>query len=384
MNRSLFITFLCFSFFLVQICHAEFRAAWVATVFNINYPSSAGLSVAEQKRELLRLIDTAKGLGLNALVFQVRPEADALYQSSLEPWSRFLTGTQGRSPGFDPLAFLITEAHKRGIEVHAWFNPFRAASDFSKPRAPSHVYNKLKPYIYRVNNTLWMDPGSSAVHDHVVGVVVDVVTRYDIDGVHFDDYFYPYPIKAGQSTPFPDERTFREYVSKGGKLSRANWRRDNVNRFIERIHKSIKAQKPSVQFGVSPFGIYTKGQPTTVKVELDQLNEIYSDPKKWLIEGWVDYLAPQLYWMDKSPQSFSELLKWWRSKETNPRRIPIYPGIAVARLNTPHNWPAAEISKQVRITRQIDGGADNGYLFWNIANLTKNRKGIADILRTMK
>lgn len=347
------------------------KAAWVATVFNINFPSKAGLTAEQQQSELIGLLDFARRTGLNALIFQVRPEGDALYRSSREPWSRFLTGTQGRDPGYDPLAFLISEGTKRGIAIHAWINPYRAAVNHTIPRTPNHMARRFPAFAYRIDNTLWMDPGAREVQDHIIAVADEIMKRYPgLAGLHIDDYFYPYPKSWRNPTPFPDDRTYQAYRAAGGRLSKDDWRRDNVNRIVRRLHATVKANNPNALFGISPFGTYTKGaHPAPVEVQLDQLNQLYADPVLWLREGWCDYLAPQLYWRDAGPQCFSTLLRWWRSPEINPRRIPILPGIAVDRLGPPHNWPLAEITTQMNHSRQIGPFAGSGFIFWNIKGL---------------
>jgi uncharacterized lipoprotein YddW (UPF0748 family) len=375
---KLILPLLFFSLFLTLARAEEFRAAWIPTVFNLAFPSRAGLPVATQKAELLQLLETAKSLRLNAVLFQVRPESDAVYVSSLEPWSRCLMGIQGKSPGYDPLEYLIAEGKKRGIAVHAWFNPYRAAATASAPRAANHIGQKL-PMI-PVQTMLWLNPGSRAVQDHVVRVVIDVVNRYDIAGVHLDDYFYPYPKDPKNPFPFPDGKTYQAYRKQGGQLSQGDWRRENVSSLIARLHREIKATKPNLIFGVSPFGIYRVGQPATVEAKLDQYEHLYADPLRWAREGWVDYLAPQLYWADQSPQSFSTLLRWWRDPQNNPRGVPIYPGIATERLYPPHNWPASEILKQITRTREIPGAGENGFIFWQIKSLQKNHKNVRSAL----
>ena len=360
---------------LACIAQAEFRGAWISSVHNLDWPSEKGLPAAQQKAELVRLLDSAKSLGLTDVFFQVRPEGDALYQSSLEPWSRFLTGTQGKDPGYDPLAFCINEAGKRGIRVHAWFNPYRASVKAGAPLASSHMARRYNRYAYKVGSVMCMDPGSKEVQDHVVKVVSDVARRYNVAGIHFDDYFYPYP-SVGR---LPDGKTYDSYRAGGGTLSIGDWRRDNVNRLIARSSQAVKEARPEAVFGVSPFGIYTKGQPSTVKAGLDQLNEIYADPLKWMRSGWVDYIAPQLYWKDGSDQSFTELLKWWRSPSVNPRRVPVYPGIAAYRMSE-QGWPAQEIVKQVGLSRTV-GGGPSGHAFFRMANMANNTKGVSTMLK---
>ena len=360
---------------LLLVARAEFRGAWISSVHNLDWPSKKGLPAAQQKAELVRLLDSAKSLGLTDVFFQVRPEGDALYRSSLEPWSRFLTGTQGKDPGYDPLAFCLSEAAKRGIRVHAWFNPYRASVKAGNPLASNHMARRYSPYAYKVGSVVCMDPGSREVQDHVVKVVSDVARRYNVAGIHFDDYFYPYP-SVGR---LPDGKTYERYRAGGGTLSIGDWRRDNVNRLIARSSQAVKEARPDAVFGVSPFGIYTKGQPSTVKAGLDQLNEIYADPLKWMRSGWVDYIAPQLYWKDQSPQSFTELLKWWRSPSVNPRRVPVYPGIAAYRMSE-QGWPAQEIVKQVGLSRTV-GSGPSGHAFFRMANMADNTKGVSSMLK---
>lgn len=357
----------------------DFRGAWVASVFNINFPSEPGLSAETQKAQIIRTLDTAKRCGLNALMVQVRPESDALYMSNIEPWSRYLTGTQGQSPGYDPLTFTIAEGSKRGIAIHAWLNPYRGGANISQARTANHVSKRFPQYAYRVGNVLWMDPGAPQVQDHILTVVRDLLQRYNLAGIHFDDYFYPYPTDSGQVYPFPDDATFAAYRARGGALSKADWRRDNVNTLIRRTGQLVHAVKPGAKFGVSPFGIYRKGVPATVKAGVDQYEQLYSDPVKWMREGWIDYLAPQLYWKDNGPQSFTALLRWWRGPEANPRGVPIWPGIAVDRL-TSHSWPSGEIADQLRIERSIGPRNKGGFILWNIKAIQQNTKGVAAVV----
>ncbi|MBU3665800.1 MAG: hypothetical protein FGM15_07995 [Chthoniobacterales bacterium] len=377
MRASALKSWLSFVFVLLLAfaARAEFRGAWISAVHNLDWPSEQGLPPEAQKAELVRLLDSAKSLGLTDVFFQVRPEGDALYKSSLEPWSRFLTGTQGRDPGYDPLAFCISEASRRGIRVHAWINPYRASVKAGAPLASNHMARRFGPYAHRVGSVVCMDPGSQEVQDHVVKVVSDIASRYPVAGIHFDDYFYPYP-SVGK---LPDAKTYERYRAAGGKLDIGDWRRDNVNKLIERSCRAAKQARPGVLFGVSPFGIYTKGQPSTVKAGLDQLNEIYADPVLWMRNGWVDYLAPQLYWKDKSDQSFAELLKWWRSPSANPRGIPIYPGIAAYRMSE-QGWPPQEIVRQVALSRTV-GSGPSGHVFFRLATMANNVKGVSSLLK---
>ena len=354
----------------------EFRAVWVASVGNINWPSKPGLSTAEQKAELVGIFNNAAELRLNAVLFQVRASCDALYVSSYEPWSEYLTGRMGQAPQpfYDPLAFAVEEAHKRGMELHAWFNPFRAR--FSKaisPVASSHISKTQPSLVKAYGKYLWLDPGEPAVHEHSLKVILDVVRRYDIDGVHMDDYFYPYPEKEFD---FPDGPSWKRYRASGGKLGRADWRRENVNRFIEQLYVRVKREKPHVKVGVSPFGIWRSGVPAPVR-GFDAYEKLYADSRKWLMEGWVDYFTPQLYWsIDAPEQSFTTLLKWWAGQ--NPKQRHLWPGISVH--GPDGRRTASEVANQV-LARRNEGGTD-GIAFWGIKALLGNRNGVADLLRS--
>ncbi len=347
----------------------EFRGVWVATVANIDWPSKPGLTTAQQKQELLALLDRAVQLKLNAVVFQVRPACDAMYASKIEPWSEYLTGTMGQAPWprYDPLEFAVEEAHKRGLELHAWFNPYRAHHFQAKsPIAKNHV-SKTRPNLVRsYGKYLWLDPGDPAVQDYSLSVVMDVVKRYDVDGIHFDDYFYPYEEKGadGREQDFPDEASWKKFGA-NGKLSRADWRRENVNQFVERVYKSIKAAKPWVKFGVSPFGIWRPGFPAQIR-GYDAYEKIYADSRKWLVNGWVDYFAPQLYWaIEAKEQSFPVLLDWWTQQ--NPKGRGIYSGIAASSAG---KWKPDEIPNQIRLMRQQNGA--NGYILYSLKSLQNN------------
>ncbi|MBW4577046.1 MAG: family 10 glycosylhydrolase [Aphanothece sp. CMT-3BRIN-NPC111] len=364
----------------VNVSHKrEFRGVWVATVWNTDWPSSPKLSVEQQQAELIRILDRMQALNFNALILQVRPEGDALYASQLEPWSAWLTGTQGKPPQpfYDPLEFAIAQSHKRNIELHAWFNPYRAkVSTQTAPNVRPHISVTNPEYVYKYGNQLWMDPGAKFVQDRAYNVILDVVRRYDIDGIHLDDYFYPYPI-AGQ--PFPDSKTYAAYKASGGKLSLADWRRENVNSLIQRLATGIKAAKRYVKFGISPFGIYRPGQPAQIQ-GLDAYNELYADAKKWLEQGWVDYLAPQLYWqIDPPAQSYPVLLNWWTQQ--NPKRRHIYPGNNLERLDG-QSWKLSEIERQVEITRRLNGQLALGNIFFSMGALSENRQGIYDAFKT--
>jgi uncharacterized lipoprotein YddW (UPF0748 family) len=336
----------------------EFRAAWIACIFNIDWPSSAGLSAATQQAQLRAMLDKLAALKMNAVIFQVRPQCDAVYQSSIEPWSASLTGTMGRSPGYDPLAFCIKEAHARGIEVHAWFNPFRALSNTSQQTAANHV-TRVAPHITkRFGSMVWCDPAHPDTRARALNVILDVVRRYDIDGVHLDDYFYPYP---SGNLRFPDGKTPAQ-------------RRAHVDGFVSNLYSAVKRQKSHVRVGISPFGIWRPGVPAGIEAGIDSYEQLAGDSRKWLKNGWVDYLAPQLYWrISPQKQSFTTLLEWWRQQGTRP----VWPGIASARIGGPEDGrPASEITNQIDQSRRI-GKNWNGHIHWSAKSLVTNQGGIA-------
>jgi uncharacterized lipoprotein YddW (UPF0748 family) len=350
------------------------KGAWVASVYNLNFPSRVGLSPEIQKAQIRRMIEGAARSGLNALMVQVRAESDALYYSRIEPWSRYLTGMQGAAPGYDPLDYFIKVGREHGIAIHAWINPYRAAANATEARASNHVSRQLAGAVHRIGSALWLDPGDPAVREHVVNVVRDIVERYPVAGVILDDYFYPYPSRSYPKGSFPDHTFYAKY---GSNFEIGDWRRQNINSLIRELHDTVKAARPGAEFGVSPFGIYSKGFPSNVTVELDQYRDLYADPVAWLKNGWVDYLSPQLYWRDKSAQSFSALLEWWRSPQANPRGIPIYPSIAIDRLGGSYGWPSSEIESQLAIETSIKPRSSGGFILWSVGPLLENKKGIA-------
>lgn len=356
----------------------EFRGAWVTTAWNSDWPSRIGLSTAQQQAEFIEIVKRLQALNFNALILQVRTEADAFYPSQFEPWSAWLTGTQGQAPNpsYDPLQFAISECHKRNIELHAWFNPYRAKTSISgRPNARNHIAVTNPEVVYKWGNQLWMDPGSKIVQDRLFNVIIDVVRRYDLDAVHLDDYFYPYPI---QGQTFPDSQTYAAYQSKGGQLSLEDWRRDNIDQMVFRLSQEIKAIKPHVKFGISPFGIYRPGQPPGIN-GLDAYNVVYADSKKWLERGWVDYITPQLYWrIEQTAQSYPVLLQWWT--EINTRQRHIYVGNKITDLDGT-TWTTQEIEQQIAITRNLAPNFSLGNIFFNVSPIMQNRQGIADTFR---
>lgn len=358
----------------------EFRGVWVATVNNIDWPSKRGLSTAEQKAELRALLDRAVALRLNVVLFQVRPACDALYASRLEPWSEYLCGQMGQAPKpfYDPLELAVTEAHQRGLELHAWFNPFRAHhSTATSPISRSHVSKTRPGLVVSYGRQLWLDPGQREAQDHSLNVILDVVRRYDIDGVHLDDYFYPYPERGAdkRNVEFPDHASWQRYRAGGGRLARDDWRRANVDAFIRRLQEAVHAEKSWVRFSVSPFGIWRPGHPAQIK-GFDAYAELYADSRQWLANGWVDFLVPQLYWSIKeTEQSFPVLLKWWVQQNTARRHV--WPGIAATRAGN-SNWGAEEILRQVRLSRDITN--PSGHVFWNMSSLRGERAGLGQSL----
>ena len=360
----------------------EFRGVWVATVSNIDWPSRPGLPPSLAKAELIALLDRSAHLGLNAVIMQVRPAADAMYASKIEPWSEYLTGQQGLPPAplWDPLAFAVKEAHARGLELHAWFNPYRAKHPSAKHQLSStHIARQRPELVKKYGKQLWMDPGEPAVRLRTLNVVLDVVKRYDIDGVHLDDYFYPYPERrANGSTDFPDDRSWKRYQKSGGTLGRADWRRANVNLLIDTLHKAIAKAKPWVKFGVSPFGIWRPGNPETV-VGFDAYEKLYADSRKWLQEGWVDYFTPQLYWpIEKEGQRYPELLRWWMEQDSLQRHM--WPGNYTGKVGDggPTAWRRDEILAQVRTTREQQGAGGNVHFSMKV--LLEDRDSVATAL----
>lgn len=387
----------------------EFRAAWVASVTNIDWPSRRDLTTAQQQAEIIALLDRAQSLKLNAIVLQVRPSADALYPSTLEPWSEYLTGEQGRAPEpfYDPLKMWINEAHRRGIELHAWFNPYRARHVKAKsPPSPQHLSVTQPQLVRKYGDYQWIDPGEPAAVRHTLEVFLDVVRRYDIDGVQIDDYFYPYPIEApsdggGPKDPlaapastrqkrsapeldFPDEPSWQAYLAKGGFLGRADWRRKNVDELVELLYREIHREKKWLRFGVSPFGLGRPDNRPPGIAGFSQYDKLYANVELWLNKGWLDYLAPQLYWpINQAPQAFGVLLDYWIGE--NRLRRHLWPGLFTSRIENSENsnnaqksWQPEEIRQQIDMLRSR--AQVGGHIHFSMVALMENRKGIADLL----
>jgi uncharacterized lipoprotein YddW (UPF0748 family) len=350
---------------------AEFRAAWIATVHNLDWPSSPGLSAGAAQGELLRILDGLRGMNMNAVILQVRPNGDAFYRSSLEPSSAWLTGQMGRDPGWDPLAFATAEAHRRGMELHAWFNPFRAMAGSKFTASEGHLSRRRPDWVRVMGSNVWFDPSEPGVRQHTLQVISDVVQRYDIDGVHFDDYFYPYPKKKGMTRveDFPDQANF----ARSGQRDRDAWRRSQVNSFVSAVAPMVHGIKSWVKVGISPFGIWRPGVPAGTTANLDAYADLAADARLWLRQGWVDYMMPQLYWGEEGEQSYPLLLRWWASENTRGRHL--WPGLDVT---SGRGHSALTIGRQVALAR---GQKSPGHAFWNAKALLSDRAGIAGLLK---
>lgn len=378
----------------------EFRGAWIATAYNLDWPTSRTASPSTQKTELRRMLDSLRATGINAVFFQVRSEGDAMYKSDLEPWAYWLTGAQGRAPDpfYDPLRFVSEEAHARGMEVHAWFNPFRAVNASSNyDLDTTHVAEEHSEWLLRFEDGLKMlDPGLPQVRNYVTRVVMDVAQRYDVDGIHFDDYFYPYPPNEMDQPEnrTKDRDTFEKYPR--GFEDIENWRRDNIDVFVRQIHDSLQTTAPRVVFGISPFGIWKDGVPSGI-TGLSAYHTIYADAVAWLQDRSVDYVAPQLYWGFGGGQDYATLAPWW-AERTDANERHLYLGLAAykaapkvksgprlfqvraaGRYGAPDYGPDV-VPRQVRFNRRRD--RIQGGVFFRSEHLTRTpAQGLADSLR---
>lgn len=360
----------------------ELRAAWVATVTNLDWPSSPTISTDQKKQEAINLLNELKSAGVNTVIFQIRTECDALYSSAYDPWSYWLTGSQGNPPYpyFDPLEFWIEEAHKRGMELHAWFNPYRAERNVGNyPLAPNHVVNAHPNWVLTIGTFRFLNPGLQEVRDYISNVIYDVVSRYDVDGVHFDDYFYPYPpnnMTANATNNALDDSAFA--ADPRGFTNKEDWRRDNVNIMIAQVNNRIQSVKPWVKFGISPFGIWRPGFPPGI-TGMDAYATIYADALAWLRAHSIDYLTPQLYWPFGGGQDYAKLQPWWGDSVFVHGRH-YYPGHALYRVDpSSGNWTASEIPNQIRFDRanpKVHGG-----VFFRAKSFVSNFKGVTDTLK---
>ena len=362
----------------------EMRAAWIATVENIDWPSTPHLTTDAQKAEMVALLDSVKAYNMNTVVFQIRPDADALYASELEPWSEWLTGQQGVAPDpfYDPLQFTIDECRKRGLDIHVWLNPYRAIQNIDKTKAaPNHVANTHPEWMLTYGNKKYFDPGIPAVRNHVARVVSDIVRRYDIDAIHFDDYFYPYKI-AGKE--FPDEKSFRKYPGNFGLQNKEDWRRNNVDLIIKQLHDSIKSIKPSVEFGISPFGVWRNkkndSNGSETRAGVSNYDDLYADILKWQKEKWIDYVTPQLYWyIGKEVADYAILARWWADHSYG---CNIYTGQALYLIDPASKdqaWRNSdEITKQLSLNRTIQ--EIKGSMYFSAKFLKKNPLSVKEKL----
>ena len=360
----------------------QLRAAWIATVGRIDWPLSVS-NVAAQRQELITILDSLAALKFNAVIFQVRPTSDAFYQSDIEPWSRFLTGKQGVSPEpfYDPLEFLIREAHRRCIDVHVWLNPYRVltSSDISHLN-PNHLFFKKPELFVKYGEQYYFNPALDETRAHLNRVVADIVRRYDIDAVHFDDYFYPYRVNGLE---FPDEASFR--ANNRGFSDKTDWRRDNVNLVIRQLQKTIKSIKPWVEFGISPFGIWRSNDKdprgSNTKGSLSNYDDLYADVLAWLEDGDIDYVMPQLYWeIGKRNADYAHLVEWW-SNNSHGRNL--FVGLYASNLGSQSAaWAwrnGNELMRQLRYTEAFP--AVQGAAFYSAVALMENRQHLRDSLR---
>ena len=376
-NSLLYLLLLCP--ILLSAQKPEFRAAWVATVDNIDWPSRGNYEAESQKAEFIKIVEMHYRNGLNALIVQVRPATDAFYPSPYEPWSQWLTGTQGKPPYpyYDPLEFMIAECHKRNMEFHAWMNPYRAVFDTKKSNISATHITKLHPsWFVTYGDKMYFDPGNKQAQQFVTRVVQDVVGRYDVDAIHFDDYFYPYRIKGRE---FPDNNTYKQY---GNGLTKDDWRRSNCDSIIVGLSRVIKKTNSLCKFGISPFGIYRNndkdpdGTPTVGATT--NYDDLYADILLWLRKNWIDYVTPQLYWEIEHPKySYNMLLDWWATHTYGKH---CYIGIGIYRAGTNANW-----SNKTQIPRQIEAlrakPTVQGMVFFSSKTFQTNPYGWSDSLR---
>lgn len=352
----------------------ELRAAWIATVVNIDWPSRKGLSTQQQQEEYVKLLDTLKSVGMNAVIVQVRPSADAFYPSSFEPWSEYLSGEQGRSPEpyYNPLAFMIQHAKQRGLEFHAWFNPYRASMKDTMNFADTHPIHKHPEWFLKYGGKWYYDPGHPEAREYVLQSILETVKHYDLDAVHFDDYFYPYRIA---NEVFPDSASYACY-GKEEYINVDDWRRNNVDFFVQELSSRIKREKPHVKFGISPFGVWRNKDkdPDGSDTQAGQTNydDLYADVLKWLKEGWIDYVTPQLYWhIGFKVADYAVLLDWW-SKHSYGKHL--YIGQAVYRIGGKGWENPDELLNQVKLNRNY--AEVKGSMYFNSKTFMEDKHGV--------
>lgn len=366
-----------------QSPEVELRGAWIATVSGIDYPRQAGTDPARLRAQYDQLLDALQQTGINTLFFQVRPAGDAFYPSRHAPWSAFLTGRQGLPPAdnFDPLAYMIAQAHARGIEFHAWINPYRATVSLDTAAlAASHAFYRRRAWLLTYGNRLYFDPGIPEVRQHLLEVVDELVTNYDLDGLHIDDYFYPYPL---QGQAFPDSASFRRYAPAGSKL--ADWRRSNTSALVRDLYELVKQRKPWLAFGVSPFGVWRNQsvdpRGSATRAGVTTYDDLYADVLHWIERGWIDYVAPQLYWhIGFQLADYQLLLDWWHERSAP---TPVIIGHAVYKVDNDNaGWRnPSEIPQQIERRRQYTGSP--GSIHFNAQKILENRLGVRDSLQRL-
>ncbi len=369
-----------------EAIHAEsMRGTWISTVYNIDWPQDpkkSGFNAERQMQQYTSMLDKLQESGINAVFVQVRPTSDAFYPSKLLPWSEWLTGTQGKDPGYDPLKFMVEETHKRGMQFHAWFNPYRVSvqGDLSK-LVNGHPAKEHPEWVVKHLNKLIYNPGVPEARQFVLDSIMEVVNNYDIDGVHLDDYFYPY---GEDKEAFKDNDTYERYNKVFN--NKGDWRRNNVNEFVESLYKQIKSVKPNVQFGISPFGVWrnSSADPTgsATKAGLSSYDNLYADTRTWIKNHWIDYIAPQVYWhIGHKAASYDTLVNWW-VKETAGTGVELYIGHAAYKLADANetDWSSADVLiKQLEFNSRIDTVA--GSIFFSASDLVKNTKQVSDKLK---
>ena len=386
-GRHIVALCLCSLFFVGTRAEITFRGAWIATVANIDWPSEQAIGDTErQTQEMLFLLDSLKSIGINAIVFQVRPTADALYKSEYEPSSHWLTGKQGDPLTWDPLEWTIEEAHLRHMEVHVWLNPYRvnlAKTDTSMICA-NHIWRKHPEWFWCYNKQWYFDPGLDITREWICTVVADIVDRYAIQAIHMDDYFYPYPVGKLQ---LPDTKTFEKYPR--GFTDIREWRRDNVNRAIEEIYRTIKECKPEVQFGISPFGVWRNASVDSTgsqtQAGITNYDDLYADIRLWIKKGWIDYVLPQLYWeIGKKVADYEVLAHWW-ANEVKGTNCQLYIGMAPYKLEGAKSttaWGSGnEIERQMKLNRTIP--EITGECFYSTRPLLRNPRGVCDSIKAI-
>ncbi|MDX3228511.1 glycoside hydrolase family 10 protein [Streptomyces sp. ME19-01-6] len=355
----------------------QFRGMWLATVANRDWPSKPGLTAAEQRAELLAFLDTAVARRLNAVVFQVRPTADALWPSRYEPWAEYLTGVQGRDPGWDPLGTAVREAHRRGLELHAWFNPYRVANHTDPTRlAPTHPARLHPEWVVPYGGKLYYNPGLPEVRRFVQDAMLDAVARYDVDAVHWDDYFYPYPV-AGQV--FDDDAAYEAHGA--GFPDRAAWRRDNIDRLVRETAARIKRLDRRVRFGISPFAVWrnqaTDPLGSDTRAGVQTYDDLYADTRKWVREAWIDYIVPQVYWnIGFAAADYAKLVPWW-AEVVRGTGVDLYIGEALYKAGDPAQpapWQdPAELSRHLTFDR--DYPQVRGNVYFSAKEVAADRNG---------